>query len=138
MILMYSMTFSRYSFYFEILFCLHVKIHNSYKFFFIYVLTTQAKLEKEIANFGSDKMKIEEQKLANVNKDIEEKCQVKYLPKDELPKEKQLYGGGILGYEILGIEKYPQCKWMAIDEPKFIDYLRLSQNQKLYEDAYET
>ena len=103
-----------------------------------FLLSIQAKLEKEIAKFGSEKMKMEEQILANVNKDIEEKCQVKYLPKDELPKEKQLYGGGILGYEILGIEKYPQCKWMAIDEPKFIDYLRLSQNQKLYEDGYET
>ena len=44
----------------------------------------------------------------------------------------------MLGYEILGSQKYPQCKWMAIDEPKFIDYLRLSQNQKFYEDAYET
>ena len=88
-----------------------------------------------MANFGTDKMKIEEQKLANVNKDVEEKCQVKYLPKDELPKEKQLFGGGILGYEILGIEKYPQCKWMAIDEPKFIDYLRISQNQKVYKDV---
>ena len=98
----------------------------------------QAKLEKEIANFGSNKMKIQEQKLANVNKDIEEKCQVKYLPNDQLPKEKKLYGDGMLGYEILGSQKYPQCKWMAIDEPKFIDYLRLSQNQKFYEDAYET
>ena len=43
-------------------------------------------------------------KMASVNKDIEEKCQVKYLPKDKLPKEKQLYGYGVLGYEILGIE----------------------------------
>ena len=90
----------------------------------------QAKLENEIAKFGSEKMKIEERILANVNKDIEEKCQVKYLPKDKLPKEKQLYGYGVLGYEILGIEKYPQCKWMAIDENKFIDFLRNLQNQK--------
>ena len=98
----------------------------------------QAKLENEIAKFGSDKMKIEERILANVNKDIEEKCQVKYLPKYQLPKEKQLWGNGVLGYEILGIQKYPQCQWMAIDETKFIDYLRLSQNQKAYEEMYET
>ena len=69
-------------------------------------------------------------KMASVNKDIEEKCQVKYLPKDKLPKEKQLYGYGVLGYEILGIEKYPQCKWMAINENNFIDFLRNQQNQK--------
>ena len=73
-------------------------------------------------------MKMEEQILANVNKDIEEKCQVKYLPKDELPKDKQLLGDGVLGYDILGIQKYPQCQWMAIDEWKFIDYLRILQN----------
>ena len=75
-------------------------------------------------------MTVEKKKMASVNKDIEEKCQVKYLPKDELPKEKQLYGDGTFGYEILGIEKYPQCKWMAIDENKFIDFLRNLQNQK--------
>ena len=75
-------------------------------------------------------MKIEKQLLANANNDIEEKCQVKYLPKDQLSKGKQLYGEGVLGYEIIGIQKYPQCQWMAIDELKFIEYLRQSQNKK--------
>ena len=91
---------------------------------------SKAKLERQIEKFGNEKMTVEKKKMASVNKDIEEKCQVKYLPKDELPKEKQLYGDGTFGYEILGIEKYPQCKWMAIDENKFIDFLRNLQNQK--------
>ena len=90
----------------------------------------KAKLERQIAEFGIEMMTAAKKKLVNVNKDIEEKCQVKYLPKHELPKENQLYGDGVLGYEILGIEKYPQCKWMAINENKFIDFLRNLQNQK--------
>ena len=36
----------------------------------------------------------------------------------------------ILCYKVNGMKKHPHCKWMAIQEPKFIDLIRNEQNIK--------
>ena len=78
-------------------------------------------------------MKIEVDKFKNMTQELGQKCQVKYIPKNELPMNQRLYGQDTLGYEILGIKEHPQCQWMAMNELKFIDYLRNLQHQKALE-----
>ena len=36
---------------------------------------------------------------------------------------------GPLGYRINGLKLYPECKWMAIAEPAFVNQLRAMQNK---------
>ena len=78
-------------------------------------------------------MKTEVNKFTDMTEEIAQKCQVKYIPKNELPNNERLYGRDTLGYKILGIEEHPQCQWMAMNELKFIDYLRNLQHQKVLE-----
>ena len=82
-------------------------------------------------------MKIEIQKFQNMTHDLAQKCQVKYILQNQLPMSKKLYGVDTLGYEIIGVKENPQCQWMAMDELKFIDILRDSQNQELNELYFE-
>ena len=82
-------------------------------------------------------MKIEVQKFENMTQDLAQKCQVKYILQNQLPMSKKLYGVDTLGYEIIGVKEHPQCQWMAMDELKFIDILRDSQNQELNELHFE-
>ena len=81
-------------------------------------------------------MKIEVDKFKDMTQELAQKCQVKYIPQSKLPKDQQLYGQDIFGYEILGKEEHPQCQWIAMDEIKFIDYLRKLQNQKIVSSKY--
>ena len=76
-------------------------------------------------------MKLEIEKFQDMNRELALKCQVKYIPQKELPINQRLYGQDIFGYEILGKHKYPQCKWIAMDEMKFMDHVRNLQNQKI-------
>ena len=78
-------------------------------------------------------MKTEVNKFIDMTQEIAQKCQVKYIPQNELPKNQRLYGQDTLGYKILGMEEHPQCQWMAMNELKFIDYLRNLQHQKVLE-----
>ena len=78
-------------------------------------------------------MKTEVNKFIDMTQGIAQKCQVKYIPQNELPKNQRLYGQDTLGYKILGMEEHPQCQWMAMNELKFIDYLRNLQHQKALE-----
>ena len=80
-------------------------------------------------------MKIEVDKFQNMTQDLAQKCQVKYIPQNKLPKQEQLYGQDIFGYKILGKE-HPQCQWIAMDEMKFMDYVRKIQNQKILWSKY--
>ena len=74
-------------------------------------------------------MELEVKKINDINKAAEVKCQVQFLPKSKLPKSKQLFGAGVLGYRINGLKLYPECKWMAIAEPAFVNQLRENQNK---------
>ena len=68
-----------------------------------------------------------------MTQEIAQKCQVKYIPQNELPNNERLYGRDTLGYKILGMEEHPQCQWMAMNELKFIDHLRNLQDQRALE-----
>ena len=81
-------------------------------------------------------MKIEVEKFEDMTQDLAQKCQVKYVPQNELPMNKKLYGQDTLGYEILGIKEHPQCQWMAMDELKFIDFIRKLQHEKIVWSQY--
>ena len=81
-------------------------------------------------------MKIEVDKFKNMTQELGQKCQVKYIPKNELPMNQRLYGQDTLGYDVLGIEDHPQCQWIAMDELKFIDYLRKLQHQEIAWSKY--
>ena len=81
-------------------------------------------------------MKIEVDKFKDMTQELAQKCQVKYIPQSKLPNDQQLYGQDIFGYEILGKEEHPQCQWIAMDEMKFMDYVRKMQNQKILSSKY--
>ena len=83
--------------------------------------------------FGEDRMKIEVKKLQKVNQAAKEKCQIEYVPKLSLPIKQRPYGSGVLGYKIHGIDEHPECLWMVIDEPKFVDILRKLQNERAFQ-----
>ena len=74
-------------------------------------------------------MELEVKKINEVNKAAEAKCQVQFIPKSKLPRSKQPFGAGVLGYRINGLKLYPECKWMAIAEPAFVNQLRAIQNK---------
>ena len=81
-------------------------------------------------------MKIEIDKFQDMTQKLAQKCQVKYIPKNKLPVNQRLYGQDIFGYEILGKQEYPQCQWIAMDEMKFMDYVRKLQNQNIARSKY--
>ena len=81
-------------------------------------------------------MKIEVDKFKNMTQELAQNCQVKYIPSNELPMNQRLYGQGTLGYDVLGIKDHPQCQWIAMDELKFIDYLRKLQHQEIAWSKY--
>ena len=48
----------------------------------------------------------------------------------DIAAEKQPYGAGTLGIQVLGENKYPECKWMAMNELAFIQYVKNVQDAK--------
>ena len=83
----------------------------------------------KIKEFGEDRMKIEVVKFQKVNQAAKERCQIEYVPKLSLPVKERPYGSGVLGYKVHGIDAHPECGWMVMDEPKFVDILRKLQNE---------
>ena len=75
-------------------------------------------------------MNNELKKLTIINQEAETKCQVKYIPKRFLSRERQPYGKGVLGNKVLGIKEYPECAWMSMNELLFIQYFRTIQDKK--------
>ena len=68
--------------------------------------------------------------MQKINENAEAECQVEFVPKGKLPRIDRPFGNGVLGYKVNGMKKHPHCKWMAIQEPKFIDLIRNEQNIK--------
>ena len=66
----------------------------------------------------------------SVNEKAEADCQVQFVPRSKLAKIDRPFGNGVLGYKVNGVEHHPYCKWMAIQEPKFIDIMRAQQNKR--------
>ena len=85
---------------------------------------------RRLEDFGHVKMTEELAKLDTVNQLAEKKCQVEFVAKAKLPKSDRPFGAGVLGYKVNGIKKHPECEWMAIQEPKFIDYMRNLQRNR--------
>jgi hypothetical protein len=75
-------------------------------------------------------MSFEVSKMQKINENAEAECQVEFVPKGKLPRIDRPFGNGVLGYKVNGMKKHPHCKWMAIQEPKFIDLIRNEQNIK--------
>ena len=64
------------------------------------IILIQVRLQEKVTEFGHVKMKTEVNKFINMTQEIAQKCQVKYIPQSKLPKDQQLYGQDIFGYEI--------------------------------------
>ena len=75
-------------------------------------------------------MKIEVEELSKVNKLAEKKCQIEFVPKSTLPQRFRPFGTGVLGYKVRGIKNHPECRWMTMQEPIFVDKIRKSQNER--------
>jgi len=73
-------------------------------------------------------MKAELAKLDAVNEKAEAMCQVEFVEKRVLKKEDKPYGNGVLGYRVHGTD--PECQWMAIQEPKYVDIMRKIQEDR--------
>lgn len=71
-------------------------------------------------------------KLDQVNDKAEKDCQIQFVPRGRLPKADRPWGpsSGILGYKVAGVKEHPYCAWMAIQELKFVEFLRKRQNAK--------
>ena len=78
-------------------------------------------------------MSSEIKKLDEINEKAEADCQVEFVPRAKLPKIDRPFGNGVLGYKVNGAKNHPQCQWMAIQEPRFIDIVRNEQNTKALE-----
>ena len=79
-------------------------------------------------------MEMEIKLLDRINQKAENDCRVKFVPKESLPKGQRPYGN-VLGYKINGLKKHPYCKWMAINEPDFIEIMRQRQNKRAQEKS---
>ena len=86
------------------------------------------KLAKKMECFGSKEMACQLKTFIKLNKEAEEKCPMKYVPKAELPKADRPWGAGVLGYQVLNNDQ--DCQLMAMQELKFIDILRKEQKER--------
>ena len=75
-------------------------------------------------------MKTEIEELSKVNKLAEKKCQIEFVQKSTLPQIFRPFGTGVLGYKVRGIKSHPECRWMTMQEPIFVDKIRKSQNER--------
>ena len=75
-------------------------------------------------------MKTEIEELSRVSKLAEEKCQIEFVPKSAMPQRFRPFGSGVLGYKVHGIKDHPECRWMAIQEPLFVNEIRRLQNAR--------
>ena len=76
-------------------------------------------------------MKSEIKKLSRVNKELEDKCQVEFVPKLTLPQNQRPFGEGVLGYKVHGAKDHPECHWMAIEPPNLIEEVRRLQTVRI-------
>ena len=65
-----------------------------------------------------------------VNEAAEDKCKVEFIAVNLMPKNRRPFGKGVLGYKVNGIKAHPECQWMAIEEPNFVNYMRRKQDHR--------
>ena len=56
---------------------------------------------KKLKDFGAVKMSEEVSKIRALNKEAEQKCPLKFVPKGKLPKNERPWGTGVLAYKLL-------------------------------------
>ena len=89
----------------------------------------KTKLERNLKHFGEFELDKELKKYHQVQNKIKEKCPIKTVPRESLPKEDRPWSLVSEAYKILSDD--PECQMIGMQEPKFINLLRKEQNERI-------
>lgn len=92
----------------------------------------QDKLLTTIKQFGSgDQIVTEIEAFHQANEKAQAKCNIKQVENKDLDPEQRWYGHGVLAYKLNKDIIDEECRFMAMNELKFLDYLRNLQIHRL-------
>lgn len=88
----------------------------------------RAKFEQKVDTFGRQRMQHEMEILRHANDQMKQTCAPRTVDNQELPPEQRLNGKGVMTFKV--DESLPDCKFMAMKETAFLDYMRTLQTER--------